>query len=366
MPSFENQQPTRLIPRVSALNQPNRDDRRLSAVCTRPSDISELPRLVGSFVLPRKHPVTSGRTCPRQRKGLQIRKTHQDLGRPAERGASSKRGGSSSCKESLKPIRSSTTGCSAHDGGRLDRSIDAGRGITGHVERVGARQASESRERRERRARSSATFRAVFEAAPYGVVVADEDGTILFTNDMANTTFMFAAGELIGQPISRLVPAASRAVHADHWKEFWKNPRSRGMGLDRYVTGHSQGRRDVPLEIGLNVLERGTIALRRRLDRRPHRSPRSRSPSGGGDEATSGTSSGWSLKSSPDSEASKPAALDETIVDSLRQIGEALRLDRAILWRRHAGEVHRRRHAFLGPGAAVPARSPAVDARSRT
>jgi formate hydrogenlyase transcriptional activator len=36
--------------------------------------------------------------------------------------------------------------------------------------------------------------------------------------------------------------------------------------------------------------------------------------------------------------AVEPAALDETIVDSLRQIGEALQLDRAILWRRNPEE----------------------------
>ena len=65
---------------------------------------------------------------------------------------------------------------------------------------------------------------AAFEGSPHGVVVSDEDGTILFANAPASAIFDYPPGELIGQPLSRLLPGAVPAAHDDQWTEFWKNP----------------------------------------------------------------------------------------------------------------------------------------------
>ena len=180
-------------------------------------------------------------------------------------------------------------------------------------------------------------FRAVFETAPYGVVVAGEDGTILFTNGMTNATFMFAPGELIGQPIACLVPAGSRAVHAEHWKDFWKDPHQRGMGLGRHVTGLRKDGTTVPLEIGLNVLERGPsrYVVASIVDLTDRRDVEARLAA-----ATKEFLHFQRLVAEIVARFGGVTAdaLDDTIVDSLRQIGEELRLDRAILWRRNAGE----------------------------
>src|SRR5262245_21919728 len=83
----------------------------------------------------------------------------------------------------------------------------------------------------------------VFEAAPYGVVAAREDGTIVFANEIANTTFGFAPGELIGQAISRVLPTALDGTQR----------------TERSVEGiHKSGAR-VPLGIGVNVLDAGPL-----------------------------------------------------------------------------------------------------------
>ena len=177
----------------------------------------------------------------------------------------------------------------------------------------------------------------MFEAAPYGVVIADEDGTILFANDMVNTTFRFAAGELVGQPISRLVPAASRAVHGDHWKEFWEDPRGRGMGLDRYLTGTRKDGAIVPLEIALNILEEGAsrYVVASIVDLTDRRDLEARLAAATTDFVNFHPLVAEIAARFGGVEAGR---LNETIVESLQQIGEALRLDRAILWRRHSGE----------------------------
>jgi PAS domain S-box-containing protein len=176
------------------------------------------------------------------------------------------------------------------------------------------------------------TFRAVFEAAPYGVVVAGEDGTILFTNSLVNTTFTFSPGELLGQPISRLVPAAS----GEHWQEFWTSLQSRGTALDRNVSGTRKDGTTVPLEIGLNVFKHGAsryivASIVDLTDRRHVEAP-----------ATGTTDFTHVQRLIAEIVirfgGADAGALDETIVDSLRQIGEALQLDRAILWRRNPEE----------------------------
>ena len=55
-------------------------------------------------------------------------------------------------------------------------------------------------------------LRAAFEGSPHGVVVSGEDGTILFVNVPASAIFDYPPGELIGQPLSRLLPEVAAAA----------------------------------------------------------------------------------------------------------------------------------------------------------
>ena len=53
-------------------------------------------------------------------------------------------------------------------------------------------------------------LRAALARAPHGVIVCGEDGTILFVNGLASAIFDYPPDELIGQPLSRLLPGAWR------------------------------------------------------------------------------------------------------------------------------------------------------------
>src|SRR6266850_2656220 len=101
------------------------------------------------------------------------------------------------------------------------------------------------------------TLAAVFEAAPYGVVVARGDWTIVFASAVAEATFAYAPGELIGQPVSRLLPAVAAAAHGEPRQVFSNTALSRRTGLDRIVEGVHKDGSTMPLEIGLNVLDVG-------------------------------------------------------------------------------------------------------------
>jgi PAS domain S-box-containing protein len=94
-------------------------------------------------------------------------------------------------------------------------------------------------------------LRAAFEGLPNGVVLSDEDGTILFVNAPASAVFNYQPGELIGQPLSRLLPGVP-AAHDDKWTEIWKNPRRAAIFAGRTITGIGRDGVTAPAEIGLS------------------------------------------------------------------------------------------------------------------
>ena len=49
--------------------------------------------------------------------------------------------------------------------------------------------------------------------------------------------FDYPPGELIGQPLSRLLPGAVPEPHDDQWTTFWKNPHSAAMIRGRTIAG---------------------------------------------------------------------------------------------------------------------------------
>ena len=183
-----------------------------------------------------------------------------------------------------------------------------------------------------------AICRAAFAVAPHAVVVVDETGTILFANPEVDATFHYAPGEVIGQPVSRLLTPSPEAKDPELWTDFWADPQNWKIGAHPSVAGIRKDGVMVPLEIGLNVLVEGQsryvvvsiedITARRDLEARL--------------AAVTSEHLGFQRLVADIAArfgAVEPEALDDTITDSLRQIGEALQLDRAILWRRPAGEA---------------------------
>lgn len=55
---------------------------------------------------------------------------------------------------------------------------------------------------------------AVFEASPDAMLVVDSDGVVRDLNRQALAMFGWSREEMVGSPVGRLVPAASRSRHA--------------------------------------------------------------------------------------------------------------------------------------------------------
>lgn len=105
------------------------------------------------------------------------------------------------------------------------------------------------------RKRAFSHFSLALEAAPTGMLLVDESGRILLMNAQIEKIFGYSREDLMGQPLERLVPMASRALHAGLRKGFFAEAGSRPMGARRDLHGLHREGREVPVEIALTALD---------------------------------------------------------------------------------------------------------------
>ncbi|MGE0157982.1 MAG: PAS domain-containing sensor histidine kinase [Gemmatimonadales bacterium] len=98
-------------------------------------------------------------------------------------------------------------------------------------------------------------YRAVFEAAPDGILVVDHRGIIRSANPMAGRMFGFDSAELVGKNVDVLVPDAARAGHVEHRSRYVRAPRARPMGAELELSGRRKDGTEFPAEISLSPWE---------------------------------------------------------------------------------------------------------------
>ncbi|HEY1141143.1 MAG TPA: PAS domain S-box protein, partial [Lysobacter sp.] len=102
---------------------------------------------------------------------------------------------------------------------------------------------------------AKAWYRGIIESAPDGMMIVDQDGTILSCNPKLEAIFGYAHDELTGVPVERLIPGASASRHVELRKAFF------GQGIARQMGGGNadlRGKRkdgsELSVEIGLSFL----------------------------------------------------------------------------------------------------------------
>ena len=85
-------------------------------------------------------------------------------------------------------------------------------------------------------------YRQLVDAAPDGLIVCDQQGTIVLVNAQGTRMFGYALDELVGQSVDVLVPAAIRPRHHGHVMSYTGAPRRSTPGgrvsLTRRVRVH--------------------------------------------------------------------------------------------------------------------------------
>jgi PAS domain S-box-containing protein len=120
-------------------------------------------------------------------------------------------------------------------------------------------------------------FRALVDAAPDGIIVCDQGGTLGLVNAEAERMFGYDHDELLGKAIEVLIPEHVRPRHHRHVATFVATPRLRPMGSALDLRGRRKDGSEFPVEISLSpfTIERGILIIagirdvsdRRRLER---------------------------------------------------------------------------------------------------
>ena len=99
----------------------------------------------------------------------------------------------------------------------------------------------------------------MLDAAPSGMMLVDEDGSIVMANQLLAMQFGYVSTELLGQPVEVLIPERLRTNHPEYLKRFFSALTSRPMGSGRDLYGKRKDGSEFPVEIGLNPLSHADV-----------------------------------------------------------------------------------------------------------
>nr|WP_321247857.1 PAS domain S-box protein [uncultured Psychroserpens sp.] len=95
-------------------------------------------------------------------------------------------------------------------------------------------------------------FNILLDSISEGVVVVDENQTIVEVNKSAEQMFGYNEDELSGKMLNVLIPQNYHAKHGDHFKDFVKDHKQRRMGHGRDIFGAKKDGSVFPIEASLN------------------------------------------------------------------------------------------------------------------
>ncbi|REE80939.1 hypothetical protein BX611_2599 [Lutibacter oceani] len=100
-------------------------------------------------------------------------------------------------------------------------------------------------------------FNVLFEAVSEGVIVVDENQTIVASNLAAEEMFGYTKSEFQNQHLNILIPINFRAGHGAHFNTFYKKSSARQMGQNSDLFGVHKNGNNFPVEVGLNPFKIG-------------------------------------------------------------------------------------------------------------
>jgi anti-anti-sigma factor len=108
---------------------------------------------------------------------------------------------------------------------------------------------------------TQAVLRGLIDALADGVVLADDDGTLVLVNRRLEGMFGYARGELAGRPVECLLPADLRAAHRGHRAGYARAPRARVMGEGARLVGVRKDGTTFPVSVSLSPVPTATSHL---------------------------------------------------------------------------------------------------------
>ena len=126
---------------------------------------------------------------------------------------------------------------------------------SGNVEYIGAViDITERKRAEEERERLRQTQRIVVETASDAVVSADESGTIQYANPATRGIFGYASEELLGKPLTTLMPEYMRKLHEDGFRRYLSTGQQHMNWRGTELTGLRRNGQEFPVEVSFAEL----------------------------------------------------------------------------------------------------------------
>lgn len=97
-------------------------------------------------------------------------------------------------------------------------------------------------------------LREILDHAPDAKVIVDIRGRIIYASHQVKPVLGYASEELVGQPVSVLIPERFRAGHAGFMRGFVSSPSNRPMGAGGIQWAVTRSGREIPVEISLSSI----------------------------------------------------------------------------------------------------------------
>lgn len=95
-------------------------------------------------------------------------------------------------------------------------------------------------------------FKALFQFATNGILLADQQGTIVLANPSMAKLFGYQEEELVGKPVEILIPTRLAHKHVEHRNQYHQNPNPRSMGFGLELFGLKKDGTELPVEVSLS------------------------------------------------------------------------------------------------------------------
>ncbi|HMS01702.1 MAG TPA: PAS domain S-box protein, partial [Gemmatimonadaceae bacterium] len=110
-----------------------------------------------------------------------------------------------------------------------------------------------------------AALEAIIDIAPDAVIVLDDAFRIVRYNRGAERIFGWQEADMLGEPLDRLLPLATRAVHRSHMRGFASGAQeARRMGERRVIAGLRRNGEEFPADASISrvtVAGEGTVMV---------------------------------------------------------------------------------------------------------
>jgi PAS domain S-box-containing protein len=108
-----------------------------------------------------------------------------------------------------------------------------------------------------------ARSQAMLDAAPDAMIGVGPEGLIRMANTQAEAMFGAPKSELIGRGVETLIPERAKSIHPRHRESYFRDPRTRPMGVGLELAAQRSDGTEFPVEISLSSIQTrdGQLAL---------------------------------------------------------------------------------------------------------